>query len=280
MRKTPVYGLPLNPMPLLDELAGASFCVSFATRDKLGKELDRAIELVGKDGLLIVDNGSFSYHERGIDTRGEAYLTEYEAWAGDILARCPNAVAVVPDVIGGTEAENAKLVRETLLPWERAMPIWHMHESLDYLIWLCEAFEYVGFGSSGKFWKVGTPEWHARIAEAFAAIETWEAESEGAYIRPRIHMMRAQSMAHMYEFDSSDSTNVAVNHGRYRAGGPGHVGRFAARVAGKIAASCDGAESEWQAKRPILGHIEWTAFRERFWAELAAYKVEEWKEAA
>src|SRR4029077_2522634 len=129
---------------------------------------------------------------------------------------------------------------------ERVMPIWHMHESLDYLIYLCDSFGYVGFGSSGAFWKIGTPEWHARIEQAFAAINAWE---ELGNVRPRIHMMRAQSMAHLYDFDSSDSTNVAMNHGRYRAEGDGHVGRFAARVDAKIQTS-DGPAAEHQLKRP------------------------------
>ena len=44
MKKHTIYGLPLNPMPLLDELRGGSFCVSYATRDKLGRQLDQAIE--------------------------------------------------------------------------------------------------------------------------------------------------------------------------------------------------------------------------------------------
>ncbi len=263
MLKTAIYGLPLNPTHLLEELAGASFCVSFATRDKLGKQLDQAIQLVGQDGILLVDNGAFSMHKQGISARDEEYQEAYEAWALDILARCPQAIAVIPDVIGGTEQENADLVCTTQLPYDRAMPIWHMHESLSYLLYLCESFDYVGIGSSGQYWKVGSPDWHARIGEAMAAIDAWEAGSNGAYIRPRLHMMRAQSQAHLYHFDSADSTNVAVNHGRYRAEGAGHVARLAERASAKIVAS-SGPEAEHQIKRPLLYHLEMAAWRTNF----------------
>jgi hypothetical protein len=76
---------------------------------------------------------------------------------------------------------------------DRAMPIWHMHEPISYLLYLCESFNYVGIGSTAD--APGSSAWHARIGEAFAAIDAWERDSEGAYIRPRIHMMRAQSFA-------------------------------------------------------------------------------------
>jgi hypothetical protein len=287
MQKTAIFGLPLNPRHLLEELQGASFCVSYATRDRLGVQLEQAIRLVGEDGILLVDNGAFSMHKAGVSARDEAYVEAYEAWANDILARCPQAVAVIPDVIGGTVEENAELVNTTLLDTERAMPVWHMHESISYLLYLCESFGYVGIGSSGKYWQVGSADWHARMGLAMAAIEAWEVGSNGAYIRPRLHMMRAQSQAHAYGLDSTDSTNVAMNHGRYRSEGAGHVARLAERATAKIVASA-GPEAEHQAKRPLLGHLETAAWRARLDAELAALSAQEdawadewaWKEAA
>lgn len=253
MNKFTIYGLPLTPRALIGQLAGASFCVSYATRKDLGKQLDDAIRLVGKDQILLVDNGAFTLHKKGVSTMDESYLDGFAAWANDITARCPQAIVVLPDIIGGSHEQNANLAIEATMmlnAGERLMPIWHLHEPISYLLYLCEGFDYVGFGSSGDYWQVGTPKWHARIAEAFAAIGKWEAESEGAYIRPRIHMMRAQSMAHLYQFDSSDSSNVAVNHCRYKAEGEGHVGRFAKRVNTKIQASA-GPASPHQVVRPL-----------------------------
>lgn len=249
MEKRTVYGLPLAPRSALAELAGASFCVSYATRGDLGNQLEDAMRLVGRDGLLLVDNGAYSLHKRG-EPRTEAYVDGFEAWATEILERCPAAVAVIPDVIDGDEFDNIDCVKDSLLDPDRAMPVWHLNESLEYLLWLCEGFNYVAFGSAGEYWKPGTPAWHARVAEAFAAIDKWELESEGAFVRPRLHLMRAQSMAHLYPFDSSDSCNVAMNHGRYRGEGTGHIGRFAARVDAKIQATA-GPPADHQIKRPL-----------------------------
>lgn len=283
MDKKAIYGLPLNPRHLLEELAGASFCVSFATREKLGSQLEDAIRLVGEDGILLVDNGAFSLHKAGVSARDESYVEAYETWAFDILNRCDHAIAVIPDIIGGTEVENAELVNTTLLPYDRAMPIWHMHESLSYLLHLCEGFDYVGIGSSGAYWKVGSPEWHARIAEAFAAIDAWERDSYGAFLRPRIHMMRAQSRAHLYPFDTADSTNVAMNHGRYRSEGEGHVRRHAARASAAIRAA-SGPEADHQLKRRLLDHVEATAWRADLLADtlelLMGCDAVNWREAA
>lgn len=86
MEKITVYGLPLNPMPALEQLKGASFCVSYATRGKLGKQLDQAIRLVGDDALLLVDNGAFS-HWQGGGQMTDDYIEGFEDWAADILAR-------------------------------------------------------------------------------------------------------------------------------------------------------------------------------------------------
>jgi hypothetical protein len=275
MEKTTIYGLPLNPKSLLKQLKGASFCVSYATRDKLGSQLEDAIELVGQDGILMIDNGAFSMHQKGISAMNDDYIEDFADWANDILARCPQAWVVCPDVIGGTVDENSQLFNEFGMMIEdsdRMMPVWHMHEPLSYLTYLCESAEYIAIGSSGDYWQVGTEKWHARIKEAFAAIDAWEIEGEGAYVRPRIHMMRAQSMAHLYPFDSSDSTNVAMNHGRYRAQGEGHVERFAKRVDGKIQASA-GPAADHQIKRPLLDHIDTANLKTIWFLEAAGYQV-------
>jgi hypothetical protein len=248
MKKRTVFGLPLNPVRHLSEIDGASFCVSYATRDKLGGQLDDAIAAVGPEEIMLVDNGAFSAWRSGqpMDVEG------FARWAADILARCPQAVAVVPDVIDGTAEDNdAMLIDFYGVCWQanvdidsdRMMAVWHMHEPLHRLTGLIEGgYQYIAIGSSGEYAQPGTDSWHNRIREAFAAIDQFIAEGEGAWRRPWLHMMRAQAEAHRYDFDSADSCNLAVNHGRYRAEGPGHVGRLAARITAKIDASCDGIE--------------------------------------
>jgi hypothetical protein len=280
MKKLTVYGLPLNPMPALDVLKGASFCVSYATRDKLGKQLEQAIGLVGEDQLLLVDNGAYSAWQSGVDTMNdETYLEGFAEWANEILDACPQAVAVLPDVIDGTSAQNMQLVHETmgLFPDGRAMPIWHMHEPISYLLHLFEGgcFDYVGIGSSGDYASGCGPKWKARMNEVMAAIEKWEIET--GEVRPRIHMMRSQNMHHLYGFDSSDSTNVAMNHNRQLKKKGENIAAFAGRVNGKIQASA-GPEAEHQIKRPLLYHVEAKAMVDNWtflsMLEAANYRVE------
>lgn len=286
MEKTTIYGLPLNPRPLLEQLKGASFCVSYATRGKLGAQLDQAIELLGDDSILLVDNGAFS-HWKGGGAMTLDYIEAYEEWANDILARCDQAVAVIPDTIDGCEQDNIDLVNESLLDRDRAMPIWHMHESLEYLLWLCESFNYIGIGSSGQFKDPGTPAWHARMTEAFAAIAQYEIDTGNH--RPRIHLMRAQSFAHLYPVDSSDSTNVAMNHSRQLKKSGHTIAQTAARVDGRIQASA-GPQAPHQALQSHLDHTHYPndvlliaklADRLGYWPEhLEAEELEDLREAA
>lgn len=270
MQKTTIYGLPLNPTHLLNQLKGGSFCVSYATRDKLGKQLDQAINLVGKDGILLVDNGAFSHWNSGGQMTDE-YIEDFAEWANDILERCPQAWVVCPDVIGGTMEQNAQFFNEFGMLVEdsdRVMPVWHLHEPLSYLTYLCESAQYIAFGSTVD--APGSAKWHARISEAFAAIEAWELAN--GEVRPRIHMMRAQSFAHLYPFDSSDSTNVAVNHNRQLKKTGQNVAQFAGRIDAKIQASA-GPEAEHQAKRPLLDHIDTANLKAIWFLEQAGYQT-------
>lgn len=254
MRKRIVYGTPINPSHLIEQLSGRSFCVSYWSRQRLGKQLDKIIDLVGQDEILLVDNGAFSAWMSGQKMDRE-YWHDFARWASDILKRCPQAVCVVPDVIDGDAIANDEMTNDFIcselelegvdLPMHRMMVVWHMHEPIHRLTGLIEAgFEYVAIGSSGQYAKVGTLEWHDRIQAALKAVDTMCAESNGAYRRPWIHMMRAQSMAHLYDFDSSDSTNVAVNHNRHSHKAEEHVAWLADRVAFKILLTCDGLERD------------------------------------
>lgn len=248
MNKRVVFGLPLNPAHLLDQLKGRSFCVSYSHRHRLGRQLDQAIDLVGEDGILLIDNGAFTAWQKGESLTWE-HWEGFAEWAAGIMARCPQAVGVIPDVIGGTEEQNWELVNDCLcLPCvdtHRWMPVWHMHESLDYLRYMCDSWQYIAIGSSGHYAQVGTPKWHKRIRSAMRTLNRETLRHGGR--RPWIHMMRAQAELHNYDFDSCDSCNVAVNHGRWRRKNPGdgHVARMAQPILDRVASSCNGAERKW-----------------------------------
>lgn len=236
-----VLGTPINPAELLDTLAGYSFCVSYASRQKLGGQLDRIIELVNADprAFLLIDNGAFTHWRRG-GAMTDDYIADFEAWAQAIMARCPKAVAVLPDVIDGAVEDNWRLVLASRLERRRAMPIWHLHEPLEYLAHMIEAgFSFVGFGSSGEYASGQGPEWSARIEAALALVDDMTAPGNAAgRVRPHVHMMRCQAALDRFPFNSADSTNVAVNHNRYAATHNGHRARFLAdRIRDRVIAA-------------------------------------------
>lgn len=228
-----LHGLPLTPKHLLEQLAGRSFCVSFAAP----AQLDRAIELVDPEGMLMLDNGAFSVWRSG---RGRVDRDAFFAWANVAQARCPIAVAVIPDVIGGGEEENwleaAYAVRGNLSRYtDRLMFVWHMNDSIDQLVRACRLFNFVAIGSCAEYdIQKHREAYLERLRHASAAIDSVE-QLHGR--RPWIHLMRATAMiATAIRFDSCDSTNIARNHCRTR-GQPEHVRGMAERIAAPVRAA-------------------------------------------
>jgi hypothetical protein len=96
-----------------------------------------------------------------------------------------------------------------------AVPVWHLHESLDrldYLIRCAEAcvYERVALGSSGRWSTPGTDEWWLRMEE----VREVACDSDG-YPRVKLHglrMLNPTIFAHI-PLASADSCNVARNIG-------------------------------------------------------------------
>lgn len=227
-----VHGLPLTPARLMDELRGESFCVSFATCGPA--VVDRAIERVDKNGILMVDNGAFSIWRSG---KGKVDRNAFFAWSNRILERCEVAVACIPDVIEGSEEENweeaARAVHELAAYPERLMFVWHMNDSLEGLKRACRLFNFVAIGSCAEYDVArNRPGYMARLKEAWAVIGAVEA-LHGR--RPWIHLMRGLAvLPEVLAANSADSVNVARNHCRTK-GAPRHVAAMANRIRGAVA---------------------------------------------
>lgn len=212
-RRRVVIGTPVTPKKLLPSLAGSSFCVSFADR----RQIQDAIELVGQEEILVLDNGAFSIWKSG---QGAIDREAFWLWANQVQAICPQAVAVIPDVIEGDERANllelSWAVREGLAAFpERTMSIWHMDDSLDYLETQARLFNFVGIGSCAQFdVQRRRADYLARIREASDVIDQVEREHNR---RPWVHLMRGLGVfADLTRFESADSTNVARNHCRHK----------------------------------------------------------------
>ena len=237
-----VVGTPVTPKALLPSLAGSSFCVSHADP----RDLARVIELVGEEEILVLDNGAFSHWRQG---KGAIDRKDFWTWANQAQAISSQAVAVIPDVIEGSQEENLLEVswalREELAEFpERTMAIWHLNESLDQLAVLCRLMNFVGFGSCAEFdVQRKRSAYMARIREASQVVDQVEAEHDR---RPWIHLMRGLGVfADLTRFESADSTNIAVNHSRYKAEhGDDRAAFLRRRIQAQVDAGLDAAELE------------------------------------
>lgn len=195
------HGTPITPWSAFEQLAGRMFCVSFARPD----QVKRAHEL-GQSVML--DNGAFTAWTTAKVVRWQDFYDWAEPWL-----ECPTTWAVLPDVIQGDWSETAELIQQAP-DWLRrhrhkAAPVWHLHDPLDWLLKLCAEWPRVCFGSSAQFSVVGSPAWHARVAEAFDALH------RGGHQHTQVHMLRGmQAVGWGYPFFSVDSTDVARNHSR------------------------------------------------------------------
>lgn len=161
---------------------------------------------------MCFDNGAFSAWKSGkpIDN-----WQPYYDWCKEWALHPRFDFAIVPDVIDGTEDDNRQLFAQwyqrTKLPnggWPECAPVWHLHESLDYLEFLCGKTRILCLGSSGDYKTPGTTKWHNRMADAMRVV----CDSAGRPKR-KLHGLRMldPAIVERYPFASADSTNVAQN---------------------------------------------------------------------
>lgn len=148
---------------------------------------------------VMLDNGAFSVWNSGKSPDFNGFYSWAEEWLD-----CPTTWGVIPDHIAGDEGDNKRLALACPMPRGKMAPVWHLHESLDYLAFLVDGWPRVCFGSSADYSQVGSHAWHRRVQEAFDHV--WDR-------KPWIHMLRGMRCSEMpYPFGSVDSTDVARNH--------------------------------------------------------------------
>ena len=187
------HGTPITPMSELSKMAGKHFCVSF--------EDHRDIDWCVKNGQsVMLDNGAFSAFTKGKTIDFKAY----EEWIEPYLY--PPNWAIIPDVIDGSVEEQKELMKMfSHLPNHLVSPVWHMSLPINWLLELADNFPRFCFGSSGKYWQVGSSVWCRRADEA------WNELTKRGH-KSWVHMMRGLALCgDVYPFASADSTNVARN---------------------------------------------------------------------
>jgi hypothetical protein len=223
-------------------LMGRHAFISFARPD----DLSAAMECCQSFAL---DNGAFTLWKKG----GDVDFVAYHAWVQSI-ARHPGCdFAIIPDKIGGTEEENQDLVTRWLRAGchAKSVPVWHLHESLDWLDWLVSNFHLVALGSSGEWSTPGTGPWWKRMSDAMRVI----CDTSG---RPRckLHGLRMLDPAVFTKLplSSADSTNAAVNSGSVSRFGM-YVPPTASQRAEVIAARIEAHNSAPTWDAPVQGDI-------------------------
>jgi len=171
--------------------------VSFARPDQIG-----TASSVSQSFSL--DNGAFSFWKSGTPVDWNEYYEFVEKWN-----RHPGFdFAIIPDIICSDLKANQRLLSEWPFSKNIGVPVWHLHEPLHWLLFLCESYPRVAIGSSGEFAKIGTDEWWNRMSEAFNKIT----DGNGRPIS-KIHGLRMLdiNIFTKFPFSSCDSTNVAQN---------------------------------------------------------------------
>ncbi len=186
------HGTPLTPRSELQKLAGKNFCVPFSDP----RDGDWCL---ANAQSIIWDNGGFNAFTQGkVVNRDKLY-----AWLEPRLGH-PH-FAVIPDVIDGSVEQQKALVAEWPFDAWLGAPVWHTALPLDYLIELADEWPRICFGSSGRYWQVGSDDWCRRTDEAFNALA-----KRGPL--PWVHMLRGMALAgDVWPFASVDSVNVARN---------------------------------------------------------------------
>ena len=212
---TPVSGSRVDAVRFL---TGRHAFVSFAAPDDLAVAL-------GVAQSVALDNGAFSLWRKG----GDVPFSDYHAWVQSMAGHPALDWCVIPDKIDGTEDENAELVTQWLRWGSRVegVPVWHLHESLNWLGYLVTRFRTVALGSSGQWSQPGTAQWWGRMAEAMAV-----ACDDKGRPRCRLHGLRMldPEVFTRLPLASADSTNAAVN-----AGSVSRFGSYPAPTAGQRA---------------------------------------------
>lgn len=152
-----------------------------------------------------LDNGAFSLWKAEKPTDWPAFYAWSERWL-----RHPGCdFAVIPDVIGGTEAENDMLLAE----WPHGfagVPVWHLNESAERLVRLAHEWPRIALGSADEF-DVSKPSAAlGRLADVLPMI----ADATGQVLT-KLHglrMLRPEIVTRV-PLASADSTNVARNIG-------------------------------------------------------------------
>lgn len=193
---TPIGG---NGVEIASFLSGRHALVSFANQQDIAVVAHLC-------NSFVLDNGAFSFWSSGATPDWDKYLS----WVLEWYQHPAFDWWLIPDVIDGTEEDNRRLVQEYGNALPHAVPVYHLHESLDYLDMLLSTFPRVALGSSGEWATPNTKGWWARMTEIFKV-----ACGPDGKPRARLHGLRMLNPKIFTKLPlaSADSCNAGRNNG-------------------------------------------------------------------
>lgn len=183
-----------------------------------------------------LDNGAFTAWKKKVSFD----FAGFKEWVEEWEQHPAYDFHLIPDVIDGQEKENRKLVDSWTL--KNGVPVWHMHESIEFLSDLCRGFDRVAIGSSGQFATIGTRQWWERINTAMVAICD---DGKPPCKLHGLRMLRIDIFSKL-PFHSADSTTV-VRDSKYCANWKGYNAPKSPHMRGLVIA--DRLESHQAAAR-------------------------------
>lgn len=153
-----------------------------------------------------IDNGAFSAWRKGKPIQN---WDPFYEWADGWIRHPGCDWVVIPDVIGGTEADNDALVNE----WphgHRGVPVWHLNESIDRLVALASTWPRVALGSTAEYDVASPRKCLTRLYDVLPHISD-DADRPITKLHG-LRMMRSELVTKI-PLSSADSTNLARNIG-------------------------------------------------------------------
>lgn len=182
---------------------------------------------------FVLDNGAFTKWKKD---GGRVDFNAYYDWVHSLCRHPGFRWCLIPDTIDGLEMENQDLVHKWIRRGATAkgIPVWHFHESLEWLKYLVENFEWVALGSSGLWPNPGTKNWWERMHEIMDVC--CNDKGEPLCKLHGLRMMNPKIFTRL-PLSSADSTNAARNSNQLKRFGqykPPTRGQRAAAIADRI----------------------------------------------
>lgn len=196
------HGTPITPTAAaVHVLRGRHGLVSFADPRQIGLVAEVCQSFV-------LDNGAYTHWRQGSEPDWDGFTF----WANQWVKHPGFDWLLIPDVIDGEEEENYRLVQWFCDRFKihQMVPVFHLHESFEYLEFLIEKFNRIALGSSKEFATPKTEKWEQRMNDIFDFITDIDGKPE---IPTHGLRMMDPTIFSRYPFSSVDSANVARNMG-------------------------------------------------------------------